>query len=410
MAGMSIDTVVRRSGITDANERRDLETSLRALDTNRDGNLDTAEVADKSGGLRCDGAAQHWMYTELGPAENALLKAGLLTKARNAICENNKGPAPASVLRFAVAATSFVVSGREERTPKQAPTCPAQQPPVAIKAPPKRDNARPSVPAHSIVIAGPGGAAFNRGSISSLKKGLEHQTDPAHLTVVGNGEEAVALADIVPSLRRAKKEGAPITLLIEAHGEVKNGKHHIQLGENNLVPTKTLFNTLKKELGNDYPLAIFMTSCHGGAALANANSLPRGTSVAVLAPASETVAGQDVERFTESLSKHKLDNNGNRWMESHELLLQYLCRGLETRIPPSIANAGDKPLDLDANLSCRLGKPFSLSDRQVARTQLRPYLAPAAVDAVLKTIEGGQVDAKDYGAALAVMLVLNRDF
>lgn len=65
---------------------------LKTLDTNDDKHLETKEVdANGDGSIDCNPIIEKWLYTNLGPVENALFKAGLITKLKACICPR-KGP------------------------------------------------------------------------------------------------------------------------------------------------------------------------------------------------------------------------------------------------------------------------------------------------------------------------------
>lgn len=60
---------------------------LMAFDANSDSHLETKEVdVDRDGKIDCNQITKKWMYPKLGPVENALFRAGLITELRNSIC------------------------------------------------------------------------------------------------------------------------------------------------------------------------------------------------------------------------------------------------------------------------------------------------------------------------------------
>jgi len=74
-------------GISDDPEVQKL---LASFDANSDNHLETKEVdADGDDRIDCNPITEKWMYTKLGSVENALFRAGLVNKLRNAICRTN---------------------------------------------------------------------------------------------------------------------------------------------------------------------------------------------------------------------------------------------------------------------------------------------------------------------------------
>ena len=92
-----------------------------------------------------------------------------------------------------------------------------------------------------------------------------------------------------------------------------------------------LFDETKRSFG-DKPVDIFMTCCHGGAAISAIDRLPKNSNVVALAPGNETVSGNDVERIFEYSQSTILD--------AKNLLDLYLAKALKNRIAPVLATSG----------------------------------------------------------------------
>lgn len=73
-------------------ERAKVEPLLKALDTDKDGVLTRAEVTAADGMIQCNAATKQLYYPKLGPLQNALFKAGLVDKLRDAVCFDDLSP------------------------------------------------------------------------------------------------------------------------------------------------------------------------------------------------------------------------------------------------------------------------------------------------------------------------------
>lgn len=74
-----IDQIIRESGVTEDTELKHLTEGLKALDKNSDGHLATYEAADEDGYLTRYSITGKWRYITVGPVENALFKAGIVS-------------------------------------------------------------------------------------------------------------------------------------------------------------------------------------------------------------------------------------------------------------------------------------------------------------------------------------------
>jgi hypothetical protein len=115
------------------------------------------------------------------------------------------------------------------------------------------------------------------------------RTAGADVTVLGDGETPVSKEQVKETLERiANKSNEPVTLFIIAHGEVRHGKHAIDIDGNWGLTSAELFEAITNSFGRR-PTDVFMTCCHGGAAIPEANQLPHGSTLVTLAPGRETV-------------------------------------------------------------------------------------------------------------------------
>lgn len=145
-----------------------------------------------------------------------------------------------------------------------------------------------------LLISGPGGYAFNNADVQKMAQAMSNAG--ADVAVIGDGEKPIAKSQIDDAILDASKSGEPVTLFVMAHGDVKNGSHAIDIDGKYGLTSAQLFDSASK-IGR--PVDVFMTCCHGGAAITEVNKLPKGSTLATLAPGSETVSGIDVDRLTD---------------------------------------------------------------------------------------------------------------
>lgn len=267
-------------------------------------------------------------------------------------------------------------------------------------------------PSDIILISGPGGTAFDTKFVEQFKSNLSKQGGVANVTALGDGKQSVDIAALKSALQKAKKAGKPVTIVINTHGEIKQGSHHIETSEGQWTPTSKLFQIIQTEIGDDAPISLFMTACYGGAAIAEAKSqLPKGTSFVALAPSKETVAGSDVERLVEVLGEINADLDGNKWPEGIELLYLYLTRSLETRIAPQVGIGAGESIDLHREFKCHIGKTFSVAEKSQIHGRLDKIIGAGEVNNIITKIETAKtewnISAADFGKSLAVMLALH---
>jgi hypothetical protein len=89
MPGVPIEQILRNIQGVSPDQIDDVETALRDLDENNDGNLEQNEVADQDGYLRCNEATNDLWYYILNPIQNALFQEGLISQLRGQICPDH---------------------------------------------------------------------------------------------------------------------------------------------------------------------------------------------------------------------------------------------------------------------------------------------------------------------------------
>jgi len=246
-----------------------------------------------------------------------------------------------------------------------------------------------------LLIAGPGGTAFNKSDVEKMESSFTQAG--GNVTVLGNGERPVSSDELSEALKQLSSSNGHTTVFIMAHGDVKRGKHVINIDGNYGLTAPDLFDEVKRSFG-ERPVDIFMTGCRGGAAIPEIERLPKGSNVVALAPGNEPVVGYDVDRFIQDLQSANLDASG--------LLDHYLGKSLENRIAPVLATSGVGVYDLPRAFIAHVGKPFSLEEREAAHRRLDPVIGQQEVDRIVDKIAGAktewEIPALDFGRALAV--------
>jgi hypothetical protein len=255
------------------------------------------------------------------------------------------------------------------------------------------------MPNQVIIIAGPGGTAFNNTHIERLAAAM--RCAGAEVSVIGDGDTTLRNVAIMQSLDNAAiLSNEPVTLFIMAHGTLDGDTHSLVFDESDEISSADFFNVASGSFV-DRTIDIFMTSCHGGAAILHVDNLPAGSSLVTLSSGSETVSGYDPERLIPNITAGDFS--------ARHLLDLYLGKALETRSQPSIAVSGQGMRDLYQELETRLGKDFSATEKDSIHTALDTVIGLERVDSIMKKIstakgKGDLPLALDIGAAMAVTL------
>lgn len=245
-----------------------------------------------------------------------------------------------------------------------------------------------------VIVAGPGGYAYNETHINEIASAM--QRTGAEVTVLGDGVHAITKEQIEQTINTASGQNEPVTLFIMAHGEIKNGNHNLDIGGGNIT-SRELFEIATHHFSNK-PIDVFMTSCHGGAAIPEVNRLPSGSTLVALSPGSEEVLISNVYRIAEHIE--------NGPITASSLATTYLCKALKNRTAPTMAVSGEGVYDYVHKLKNRLGKPFTSDEVRRVHEKLDSVLGADQVNVMLTKLSSarseGAVDAVDFGPALAV--------
>ena len=255
-----------------------------------------------------------------------------------------------------------------------------------------------------VILSGPGGRAFNNNNVQELAEAM--RSSGADVTLLGDGEKPITKEQVTTAMEMVASDASePVTLFVMAHGDVKSGNHVIDIDGKYGLTSAELFDTASRVFG-DRTLDVFMTCCHGGAAIPEVNRLPKGSTLATLAPGKETVSGVDIDRLTDAIDSSDLT--------AHYLADLYLGRALKNRIAPSIAVSGQGVHDLPRKFIDRLGKPFSDDEKTSAHGALDKVIGEKRVSEIIAKIAGAKnewsIDAVDFGPALAISLAASPGF
>ncbi|HEU5380278.1 MAG TPA: hypothetical protein VFV38_33050 [Ktedonobacteraceae bacterium] len=255
---------------------------------------------------------------------------------------------------------------------------------------------------HAVILACPGGYAYNSENVNDMAQAM--RSAGAEVTVLGDGEHPIQKENIEQTISSVShKTNEPVTLLVMGHGDIKEGNHAIDIGGGSKwLTSKELFGMVAKYFDNT-PTDVFMTSCHGGAAIPEVDRLPSGSTLVALSPGSETVSGSDVDRIAEHIE--------NGQITASSLATTYLSKALKNRIAPTMAVSGEGVYDYVHKFTEHLGKPFTSHERQRTHQKLDSVMGRERVDQVLDKLSSAKSEwdiyAVDFGPALAVSLAAN---
>lgn len=251
-------------------------------------------------------------------------------------------------------------------------------------------------PQQLFVLAGPGGTAFGKDLIDEISVSIK-EGGRSCSTFESEGAQGAKHVDAM--LRTLAEKNNSTTerpsLFLTSHGMIKEEVHYINLN-GKYTRTSHLFQSVSDNTKK--PLDVFMIACHGAGAFKDAHLLPKGSSVAVIAPESEEARSSGVYKLAKNIGKtHSLS--------AKQMLLNY-CSSLENRSPPSFWKNGQK-YDLDKIMMSHVGVKFIAEDKKKALSYLEPILSKSRIEELIKTIEGAKemhsIYAVDYGPALSII-------
>jgi hypothetical protein len=80
-----------------------------------------------------------------------------------------------------------------------------------------------------IILAGPGGTAFNNETVVQMQNAFEKHG--ATTQVIGDGQSNITVEDIKIALKSKSNADTPITVVVLMHGDQKNGEHRVLMRE-----------------------------------------------------------------------------------------------------------------------------------------------------------------------------------
>ncbi len=100
-----------------------------------------------------------------------------------------------------------------------------------------------------VILSGPGGYAFNNTNVQKIAEAM--RASGADVTVLGDGENPISKEQITQDIVRvAEQSSGPITLFIMAHGDIKDGKHAIDIDGKYGLTSADLFDTASRAFGD----------------------------------------------------------------------------------------------------------------------------------------------------------------
>ena len=134
--------------------------------------------------------------------------------------------------------------------------------------------------------------------------------DDVEMISVGNGSIDITIGDIECALAKLDAN-EKITIIIQCHGVIKNGKFHFILGEDAKISSSELFEVISDKVG--CPVDIFTPACYGGGMMRDRGKLPAGSVLVSLTSDKEINNGGDyrdmvkqLDKFSDDFSAYKL--------------------------------------------------------------------------------------------------------
>lgn len=260
------------------------------------------------------------------------------------------------------------------------------------------------IPSKTILLAGPGGCAFDKKTVIQAEQALTKHNVKSIIRI-GNGERVLTDGDINLLLDEIASSQEHTLMIIMAHGEINATNYHHTLdlmGSNKPTKTIDLLSSISKKLSQK-SIDIFSLACHGGAINPDAEELlPPGSTYVALAASALTVSGNDMKRLIETLISECL-SKGN--VTAEKLLVTYLTKALQQRVPPSITSL-NSTVNLHKKFLGHLGVKFSETEQDLIYKCLSLYVNKEKISSLIKIIENATdqyaVNVETYGLALAV--------
>lgn len=259
-----------------------------------------------------------------------------------------------------------------------------------------------------VVLAGPGGDTFSKEDVAKISMAMRYSAG-AEIINIGDGVDSVSKDQIRKIFNYISKVSTePLTIFVMAHGVIRNGRHVIDTHGNEQyelgITSAELFDAIHDSF-QSRPVDVFMTCCHGGAAVAELNRLHNGSTLIVLAPENEEVVSYDIMRLADNITASIMSGD----LSANHLINLYLAKCLETRIAPSIAIAGAGKRDLLAEFRVQIGKPFSDNEKDRIHRELDSVVGSARVDEIMDKISNARneydgIGGIIFGPALAIVL------
>ncbi|MDF2940875.1 MAG: hypothetical protein K0R66_1517 [Gammaproteobacteria bacterium] len=258
-----------------------------------------------------------------------------------------------------------------------------------------------------ILLAGPGGSAFNKENVLLAEKALQAQ-GATNLLTIGNGEEDIsedAMGQLFNHIGSSKDD---ITLVVMAHGEVDKshsgkairGSHKHMLSDSKPISTIDFLKKIADKL-NGKKIDIFTIACYGGDMHDFAHRiLPKGSTYVAIAKPDEPATSAEVDRLWSRLASKEVAG----CLSAESLLMAYTVR-LSTRYTPTLSSTLSH-YSLDEKFYARIGRPFNEKEKAMVLRALKPLADEKQILSTMDKISQSKnewgIYAVDYGMALAI--------
>lgn len=253
-----------------------------------------------------------------------------------------------------------------------------------------------------IILAGPGGEAYDNELVVRTKEVFEKQKSISCVTVIGDGEKNLCENDM-NNLMSIVATDQSVLLIVMAHGVMKDRNHfHNLKGNDDLTSSSEFLKLIAKNI-EGRQINIFSIACHGGAVNRHAKLLLPPKSVYVsLSPESDVASCYDFEMLIRVMS----DDSNNSIHSTEDLLTLYLTKALATRTSPVVTCDGNTLMSLQTLFLTCLGKRFSIEEKEVIYADLGSFVDREKISKTIHKIESARhefsITAKYYGLALAI--------
>lgn len=216
---------------------------------------------------------------------------------------------------------------------------------------------------------------------------------------VGNGSEDISLDEIKGALSQVNTN-EPLTIIMQCHGSMQDGKFHFRIGEKENVSSESLFNVIKDHMP-DKPIDFFTPACHGGGMMRDKDILPANSVLVSLTSRDMVNSGGDYCQMVSELDDFSRD------FSSYNLLQHYMMNYLKSRFEPEIGVSQGQTINLNQSL-ITFTNSQNRQEIQTDETLKEIAINDVKYDNALNTLNTANnpwnILALEYGTALGILL------